>query len=354
MLDESSQEKCKTILRPEVSEQCHTENEEKCNTEFDYVCQDEIPTTPETDYGAPLADAISSFSSASSEAKPRLATEAPPTGYETDASEIETVTETNSFTISEEDSTSPEDDSTSSEADPLTTLMSIATKTTSKPRKSPINRYKIRGTPIRRKRVRYGTRVKRDYETDWPKHPGLDDPFSSTVLNSDHEFTLFDSDDDYYADSDEIDENDYPIDQTYFPPEPAALRGHRVRQRVRTTPMSYQVTTPPQPKVQCQYTPRQNCTQVPKQVCRQVVTQVPEQVCITVPVQTARQVCQNRTRNECEVVSRQEPTEECDVIETSTPVVMNNQQRNCQYRPRPVEREVCQDVQMQVNHIVHN
>lgn len=59
-------------------------------------------------------------------------------------------------------------------------------------------------------------------------------------------------------------------------------------------------------------------------------------VCVEVPTQMVDRKCRNVTRQNCDVVMKQQPKEECDLVpEKLKPVNI------CDYKPRPVEREVC-------------
>lgn len=278
VLDEMKEEKCKTIVQSKIEEVCRMETEEKCTTEFEYVCQNTSPApkqpaepiaTLSTEYGVPLADPVSRSDDL------RISRSDPTISTVTARSTTKSTETTQRVRLSTTEATSTS---------------------------------KTRGLSRVRHRVRFGSRVKRD----WPQHPGLDPPFGSTASS----FPNFPVD--YTA----------SLGTTYFP------------QEVPT--QSYGNAEQEQPAVQCEYKPRKNCTQIPRQFCDQVAKEIPEEICLTVPKQVARKVCNPVTRNNCDVVSKVEKTEKCDLVPSKVPT-----QRVCNFRPRPVDREVCQDVQMQ-------
>ena len=206
--------RCETVTRTELGENCRTELEEKCSTEFDYICQDPGPETqpevPSQDYGVPeepvVAPAVDygvpeepvvvpDISYGVPSADPIITTKSlpqpPPTDYGVPVSDVVT----------------PGPDTVSS-PDSFSVPVSFSTVTSRTPTTTKAPGSRIRGTPIRRQRIRYGSRVKRDIEA-WPAHPGLDEPFSEVHLTSHSPFSTEFS----------FEDKEPSIADTYFPPQ---------------------------------------------------------------------------------------------------------------------------------------
>ena len=60
-------------------------------------------------------------------------------------------------------------------------------------------------------------------------------------------------------------------------------------------------------------------------------------MCYDVQTQAVEKTCSNSTLESCDVVSKQQPKEVCDLVPAETIT-----HKVCDYKPRPVEREVCQ------------
>lgn len=121
----------------------------------EYGVPEADPVTISQEYGVPEADPIQ-FSSRS--------TKEP----------LELTLQTDPETSTASAATSSVSDSSSSAVYTVPARPTTSTTTASDPGS------RARGTPIRRQRIRYGSRVRRD-STGWPEHPGLDDPFTETT-----------------------------------------------------------------------------------------------------------------------------------------------------------------------------
>ena len=87
------------------------------------------------------------------------------------------------------------------------------------------------------------------------------------------------------------------------------------------------------------------------QVCEPKNTEKTEEVCVEIPTQKADKVCKEKMRMECEVIEKPDRKIECDIFEGEPPPPPGappppKPVEKCEFVPRQIEREVCQDVKM--------